>query len=117
MHADTQPDSAKPEVASSDTHFLQPKITGYRQLTYVDTALMNEAKELEAAYSRLHQKIKAHIADQRKASHQIEDPAARGEEQVRMDNAEPERWLAMARTSVQLGVMQMVRSIAQPVTP
>lgn len=65
--------------------FIQPKITGYRQLNADEAAMMNEAKAPE-----------------------------RVAELDRLDNAEPARWLAMGRTSIQVGIMQIVRSIAQP---
>ncbi len=89
--------------------FIQPKITGYRQLGKAEADLMNEAKALGAAFEGLIGRLRdAHKAQ--KAACMPGDEA----EFDRLLNAEPERWLAMGRTDIQTGVMKIVRSIAQP---
>jgi hypothetical protein len=47
---------------------------------------------------------------------QQEALAARGntDTEARHKDAEPRRWLAMARTDLQTGVMRLVRAVAQP---
>lgn len=87
--------------------FIQPKITGYRQLNADEATMMNEAKALGAAAEEL-------VARLRRYHHVQRDEATSVAESQRLDNAEPGRWLAMGRTSIQVGIMQIVRSIAQP---
>lgn len=95
-------------------HFMQPKITGYRQLGPTEAGLMNEAKALGAQFEDLFAKLRDyHFAQQCTT---IEDTASPEyvAERARLRDAEPERWLAMGRTDIQTGVMKIVRSIAQP---
>lgn len=101
--------SAKVE-APTDT-FIQPKITGYRQLGSAEAALMNEAKALGAAFEELAARLKTYHAEQ--FSYAVAESGI-FTERDRLVNAEPERWLAMGRTDIQTGVMKIVRSIAQP---
>jgi xanthine dehydrogenase iron-sulfur cluster and FAD-binding subunit A len=96
--------------------FIQPKITGYRQLTPHEAGLMNEAKALGAAAEDLVKRLKAYHQAQRVDAQVCvrEQGAPESAETFRLVNAEPERWLAMGRTDIQIGVMKIVRSIAQP---
>jgi xanthine dehydrogenase iron-sulfur cluster and FAD-binding subunit A len=98
--------------AKADT-FIQPKITGYRQLGKVEADLMNEAKALGAQFEELIGRLRTCHANQRHAAGAALTPENEAERQ-RLLNAEPERWLAMGRTDIQTGVMKIVRSIAQP---
>lgn len=89
--------------------FEQPKITGYRQLNEVEAALMNNFKnhiggELVGALFL----ATAHVAAQRAAA------KGNGEEGDRLDDATPERWIAIARTHFQEGLMALTRAVAQP---
>lgn len=68
---------------------LQPKITGYRQLNENEAALMNH--------------IKAHGASLRILIDDI----------VREGNPDP-RWVAIARTDLQTGLMALTRAVAKP---
>lgn len=72
-------------------HFLQPKISGYRQLSEDDAAKMNDVKALA-------EQVGALI------------------ERMIIDGQLDTRWVATARTTLQTGFMQLVRSIAQPTT-
>ena len=92
-------------TAPMDT-FIQPKITGYRQLSTAEAELMNQAKELGSKFEILVAQLNSYYRSQR--------DAAGAEETFRITNAEPARWLAMGRTDIQNGVMKIVRSIAQP---
>ena len=92
----------------------RPKVSGYRKLSDDEALLMNEAKEAGEALMTVHAKIKAHVAGQRHTCHTALLASERSEESARLDNAEPERWLAMARTDIQVGVMKLVRAVAQP---
>lgn len=67
----------------------QPKITGYRQLNEKEAHLMNM--------------IKAHG----------EDLDALIDTVVKEGNPDP-RWVAVARTNLQLGLMALTRSVAKP---
>lgn len=72
----------------SDTHFVQPKITGYRQLSAEDAASLNELKALERAL------------------------LAKMEELVNT-GATP-RWAAIAKTHFEQGFMAACRAVAKP---
>lgn len=96
--------------------FQQPKIAGYRQLSAAEAGLMNEVKALGSRFEDLFRLLREYHSAQRvaalKPSH--EQGAPDTEESLRLQDAEPERWLAMGRTDIQTGVMKIVRSIAQP---
>lgn len=73
------------------THFAQPKITGYRQLTEVEVALMNEGKELA-------KQVGEYIA------------------KLRATEGLDQRWVSIGATGLQQGFMATTRGIAQPTT-
>lgn len=89
-------------------HFIQPKITGYRQLNKAEAAMINRIKELGAEFEGQTRMVREYLKAQRGLS------SIQTDESMRLDNAEPERWLAMGRTDIQTGVMKLVRAIAQP---
>lgn len=93
--------------------FIQPKITGYRQLSTEEVALMNEAKALGTQFEDLIARLRRYHQVQwdEAVTRQLADNSV---ELHRLRDAEPERWLAMGRTDIQTGVMKIVRSIAQP---
>lgn len=76
-------------VYNPDTHFLQPRIAGYRQLTPDDTEKINEAKRIGALAGNLI-------------------------ESLTHDTSIDQRWLAIAKTDLQKGFMALVRAVAQP---
>lgn len=86
------------------------KIAGYRDLTEAELALMNKIKaqgaQLEALLGELHM----HVAAETIAA----DESGNKEEQARIDRAQPARWLSIARTDFQTGLMAAVRAVAQP---
>lgn len=91
--------------------FQQPKITGYRQLSEVEAALMNVLKErLANEMTQALLDVTQHIAKQRHQA-KVDDDAS---EQMRIDDAQPERWAAIARTHFQEGLMALTRAVAQP---
>lgn len=67
------------------------KITGYRDLSQFEIDSMNRAKEIGVTLGNLI-------------------------EQLEVDNDIDKRWLAIAKTDLQKGIMSLVRSIAQPTT-
>ncbi len=76
---------------NTDTHFIQPKITGYRQLSVTEVALMNEGKALASACGEYIAKLR---------------------EQPNLD----QRWVSIGATDMQTGFMAAIRGIAQPTT-
>ena len=71
--------------------FTQPKITGYRQLSEEEVALMNEGKALAEACG-------AYI------------------EKLRGVPSTDKRWVSIGCTDLQTGFMAAIRGIAQPTT-
>lgn len=71
-----------------------PKVTGYRQLTEAEIALMNTIKAREAELAELLTSI-------------------RGAAPV----GEPQRQAALAATAFEEGFMRLVRVVARPVSP
>lgn len=92
---------------------IQPKITGYRQLTQDEAELMNEIKALGS-------KIEGHIAMlQSHLRTQEADAAAakfKGDDDpyARLNRAEAWRWISIGKTNLQLGLMALTRAVAQP---
>jgi hypothetical protein len=86
--------------------FIQPKITGYRQLTPEEAALMNEGKALAEQCGAYIAKLRSYV------------PAGG----IRADcNPAPggtldQRWISMGATDLQRGFMAVIRGIAQPTT-
>jgi len=71
--------------------FVQPKITGYRQLNETEAALMNEIKARGVELGELVQKL-------------------RGTEWL------DQRWVSIGATDLQTGLMALTRGVAQPTT-
>ncbi len=70
---------------------VQPKITGYRQLSEAEAALMNEVKARGVELGELVQKLRCC---------------------VELD----QRWISIGATDLQTGLMALTRSIAKPTT-
>ena len=89
------------------------KISGYRELSEKDIALMNKIKSLGPLIEGAIDDVKAHVASQRKFSTidgEVDADAARS----RLDSAQPERWTAIGTTHFQEGLMALTRAVAQP---
>ena len=71
--------------------FVQPKITGYRQLNEEEAALMNEIKAEGVKLGELVAKLRA----------------TEGLDQ---------RWVSIGATDLQTGLMALTRGVAQPTT-
>ena len=71
--------------------FVQPKITGYRQLTEGEAALMNEIKKRGVELGEL-------------------------VEQLRATEGLDQRWISIGATDLQIGLMALTRSVARPTT-
>jgi hypothetical protein len=87
--------------------FTQPKITGYRQLTEAEVALMNEGKALAEQCGAYIEKLRRHDG---LVSDQMTD-AERAAVLV-LD----QRWISIGATDLQRGFMAVIRGIAQPTT-
>lgn len=89
------------------------KITGYRELNQAEIDLMNEVKAMGAQFEEVLIKVKNHISEQRAAISGM-STEERSKEQQRLENAEPERFAALAKTDVQTALMYLTRAVAQP---
>jgi hypothetical protein len=82
--------------------FTQPKITGYRQLSEAEVALMNEGKALAEACGAYIAKLRTH-GDISRPSDYVGPPL-------------DQRWISIGATDLQRGWMAVIRGIAQPTT-
>ena len=89
---------------------IQPKVTGYRQLSEAEVALMNEGKALAEACGTYIAKLRT--------------LPATGANGVPFTNEGPDgpipsldqRWVSIGATDLQRGFMAVIRGIAQPTT-
>ena len=86
---------------------IQPKVTGYRQLTEAEVALMNEGKALAEQCGAYIAKLRAHPDVTR-----TQPAPAEGAPAVPLD----QRWISIGATDLQRGFMAVIRGIAQPTT-
>ena len=85
------------------------KISGYRELGQEEIDLMNEIKALGPVIEETLKKVETHIKLQRQHdTHGVPIP------NQQMDNATPERFLALAKTEFQTSLMYATRAVAQP---
>jgi len=82
--------------------FTQPKITGYRQLTEEEVALMNEGKALAEQCGAYIAKLRSHTGKMANNSPEL----------LALD----QRWISIGATDLQRGFMAVIRGIAQPTT-
>jgi hypothetical protein len=86
------------------------KINGYRELSQVEIDLMNEVKQKGVELEHLIKRIHKHINDQALIAFKEPDDV----EARRIQSAAPSKWLREGTTQLQLGLMELTRSIAQP---
>ena len=90
--------------------FIQPKITGYRQLGELEVSIMNEGKALAEQCGEYITKLRAH------------GDIARGITSLKDSELAPsilmldQRWISIGATDLQRGFMAVIRGIAQPTT-
>jgi hypothetical protein len=84
--------------------FTQPKITGYRQLSEAEVALMNEGKALAEQCGEYIAKLRTY-AD-----------VARVTDVTQLVPPLDQRWISIGATDLQRGFMSVMRGIAQPTT-
>lgn len=104
------------------------KIKGYGELSQEDIDLMNRLSalgdQIEEVLSVVNEQIKQHQHYIQQAAEDVRmarGPAAKKVAQdkhdyllARMTRAEPQRWLAMGKTSLQQGLMFAKRAVARP---
>ena len=86
--------------------FEQPKITGYRQLTADESALINEAKAIAEQCGAFIERLRAMPATGKDGVPILVDG------QTSID----QRWVSIGATHLQEGWMAVIRGIAQPTT-
>ena len=84
--------------------FTQPKITGYRQLSEAEVALMNEGKALAEQCGAYVAKLRCHKDCVRAQGDNRDEPPL------------DQRWISIGATDLQRGFMAIIRGIAQPTT-
>ena len=88
--------------------FIQPKVTGYRQLTEAEAALMNEGKALSELCGAFVEKLRIHPDAKRIGTSNANiNPLLTPLDQ---------RWVSIGATDIQTGFMAIIRGIAQPTT-
>lgn len=86
---------------------IQPKITGYRQLSAQEAELMNEGKALAEQCGAFIEKLRAHPQSKTQQA-----PVADALELQPLD----QHWISVGATQLQQGFMAVIRGIAQPTT-
>lgn len=82
-------------------------IKGYRELSAEEIALMNEIKAKGEELRALLEMVAVHVDKQIMDSR---DP----DEVQRLAQTTPGRWISMAKTDFQTGLMALTRAVAQP---
>lgn len=91
------------------------KIKGYRDLSQHEIDLMNEIKAKGQELQALVTKVREHTTDQEMASKIMTGPVGKSESE-RIAAAQPGRWVSIAATDFQTGLMALTRAVAQPTT-
>lgn len=91
--------------------FIQPKITGYRQLTADEAALMNEGKALAEQCGAYIAKLRGYVPKD------VNEKLESGDIGEYKDGSSlDQRWISIGSTDLQRGFMAAMRGIAQPTT-
>lgn len=94
------------------------KISGYRELSQPEIDLMNKIKQVGPQVESLMREVDAHIRSQfaQLPDDISEQPADHPlmAEAMRLHEADPMRWLDIAQTNMQQGLMALTRAVAQP---
>lgn len=105
-----RPEECKPVEVKTEKPmetFIQPKITGYRQLSKEEAALMNEGKALAEKCGEYIEKLQAHPGIR---------PDGTAPKLPGMLSALDQSWISIGATDIQKGFMALMRGIAQPTT-
>ena len=91
----------------------QPKVTGYRQLSETEVALMNEGKALAEQCGAYIAKLRGHPMTAPDGIPRIHETL--GGEPAYLPSLD-QRWVSIGATDIQRGFMAVIRGIAQPTT-
>ena len=87
------------------------KISGYRELSQAEIDLMNRIKAFGPELQKLLDDVWEHI----NAEYDACDDAPIGHAEInRLDESQPHRWVEIAKTDLQTGLMALTRAVAQP---
>ncbi len=104
---------AEAKPAKDPEVFIQPKITGYRQLSEEEVALMNEGNALAEQVGEYIAKLRNHPATAADGIPRIHE--AYNSQQKYLHSLD-QRWISIGATQLQQGFMAVIRGIAQPST-
>ncbi|AHN74709.1 hypothetical protein DA70_09735 [Pandoraea pnomenusa] len=98
------------------------KITGYRELSAEEIDLMNRIKATGAELLALHAELEAKLTEdfrrkwiaRTKEEYRGDEDTPDTEEFQRFEMAEPKKWADFGKTNIQVGIMALVRAVAQP---
>ena len=90
--------------------FIQPKITGYRQLSEAEVVLMNEGKALAEQCGAYIAKLRAYVPQN------MSGPEGGSDDAFKPGASLDQRWISIGSTDLQRGWMAVIRGIAQPTT-
>lgn len=97
------------------------KITGYRELNQTEIDLMNKVKALGTQLEDALEEVRLHVLNtEHQASKGFEQAKTSDEQAVhqatmeRIRDATPQRFIALAKTEFQTGLMYLTRAVAQP---
>lgn len=102
--------------AAQQRMFAAPPVTGYRDLTEVELAMVNRVKKMGTQIEALVFEIDAHINAQKDRARIALDGTAALAEGSRLRRAQPDKWLVLAVQDLQAGLMKLTRAVAQPST-
>lgn len=92
------------------------KIKGYRELTETEIDLMNQIKAKGVELGRLVDFLRDHASKQFVKSNEHGAETDDWSEHDRLITAQPSRWIDIAETNLQQGLMALTRAVAQPTT-
>lgn len=92
---------------------IQPKLTGYRQLTEAEGKLINEGKALAEQCGAYIAKLRGYPATAPDGTPRIHETT--GGEPTHLPSLD-QRWVNIGATDIQRGFMAVIRGIAQPTT-
>lgn len=111
----------------TESTYTPPPISGYRKLTQTEVDLINDIKDSGHNLSLLIESVSGHVSRQVAAANKgagsalgddvealMAHEAEAMNETFRIHMAEPMRWISIARTDLQRGLMALTRAVAQP---
>lgn len=90
------------------------QIKGYRELNQEEIDLMNRVKSTGTQLSQLIASLRANVNAKYDAAAKIEDQSERQAEFDRLLAANPHMWINTAEMELQVCLMKLTRSVAQP---